>query len=199
MRLLTIVVALCCLLAVAVPRSAAQDFAEVFGGYSFVHASATVTSTTVCPVGLGLPPCPATTSTFHPNLNGWELAGTIKPGTWFGITADFSGHYGSVGTSSVHVQTFLFGPKLSFPGPVSPFAHVLVGGARETIGAGDTSAGVTLPTSGVAPAVAAGVGIDIKLAPFIALRPIQFDYLLTRFNSSTQSQPRVSAGVVFRF
>jgi len=197
MRLLTIVLALCCLLAVAAPRSAAQDFAEIFGGYSFVHASAPVTSTILCPVGFGS--CIGPVSTFHPNLNGWELAGTVKPGTWFGITADFSGHYGSVGTSSVHVQTFLFGPKVSFPGPVSPFAHVLVGGAREAIGAGDTSVGITLPTSGVAPAVAAGVGIDIKLAPFIAFRPIQFDYLLTRFNSSTQSQPRVSAGVVFRF
>jgi len=197
MRLLIPALAVCCLPTLVPARAPAQDFAEVFGGYSFVRASAPVSSTIFCPVGAG--PCLAPVSTFHPNLNGWELAGTIKPGTWFGITADFSGHYGSVGTSSVHVQTFLFGPKLSFPGPVSPFAHVLVGGARETIGAGDTSAGVTLPTSGVAPAVAAGVGIDIKLAPFIALRPIQFDYLLTRFNSSTQSQPRVSAGIVFRF
>jgi hypothetical protein len=57
---------------------------------------------------------------------------------------------------------------------------------------------VTIPTSVNAFATAFGVGIDIKVAPFIALRPIQIDYLITRFNSSTQNQPRVSAGLVLR-
>jgi len=37
------------------------------------------------------------------------------------------------------------------------------------------------------------------VAPFVSVRPIQIDYLLTRFSSATQSQPRVSAGVVFHF
>jgi hypothetical protein len=44
-----------------------------------------------------------------------------------------------------------------------------------------------------------GVGIDLKVAPFISVRPIQFDYLVTRFNSGTQNQPRISAGVVLHF
>jgi hypothetical protein len=195
MRLLPIALALCCLLALAVPHAAAQDFAEVFGGYSFVHASDPVTTTIACPG----PSCAITTSNFHPNLNGWELAATIKPGTWFGITGDFSGHYGTVGNADTHLQTYLFGPKVALPGPISPFAHVLVGGAHETVDSGSTDSRIILPTSHSSVAVAAGVGIDIRVAPFIAFRPIQIDYLLTHFNSNTQSQPRVSAGLVLRF
>lgn len=167
MRLSTAVLAVCCAFALVPARTPAQDFAEVFGGYSFDHASVPVSSIIVCPVNL--PSCPPPVSTFHPDLNGWELAGTIKPGTWFGITADFSGHYGSVGTSSAHLQTFLLGPKLALPGPVSPFAHVLVGGAHESVGSG-TSMGPTIANSGTAVAVAVGAGIDIKVVSFIAIR-----------------------------
>jgi len=35
--------------------------------------------------------------------------------------------------------------------------------------------------------------------PLLSLRPIEIDYLLTHFNSTTQNQPRFSAGVVLRF
>jgi hypothetical protein len=52
----------------------------------------------------------------------------------------------------------------------------------------------------------AGGGIDIKLSHAIAVRPGEFDYLLTRFrnnftNQGAQSQNnfRYSAGVVFQF
>jgi hypothetical protein len=186
MRSLLAVLAVCCLLALASPRAQAQ-FVEVFGGYSYVHDSVPITGT-ACPV---IGACVTTTSTYHSNLNGWEVAGTIKPGTWYGITADFGGTYGSVLGSSMHLQTYLFGPKLSFPGPVSPFVHALVGAAHSDIAA--------VSTSNTAFALAIGGGIDIKLAPFVAFRPIQIDYLLTHFNSSTQSQPRVSIGLVLRF
>ena len=202
MRLTRVFFAACCLLSFALPRAAAQDHIELFGGYSFVHASAPVTSTLS---GLPCPtsgcPITTTTSTYHPNLNGWEFAGTFKPGSWFfGFTADFSGHYGSVGSSSTHLQTYLFGPTFSFPARVSPFVHFLFGGAHESIGSSSPSPFVfSIPTSGNAFAMALGAGIDIKAAPFVSFRPIQLDYLLTRFNSSTQTQPRVSAGLVFRF
>jgi hypothetical protein len=81
--------------------------------------------------------------------------------------------------------------------------HALVGGAHEAIGSGITpvtgfSASV-LPTSGNAFATAIGGGIDLRVAPFLSVRPIQLDYLPTHFNSTTQNQPRVSAGLVIRF
>jgi hypothetical protein len=196
MRSLLAALAICCLLVLAAPRAVAQDFVEIFGGYSFVHDSVPITPFVTCPVGT---PCVITSTIFHPDLNGWELAGTFRPGTWFGITVDFGGTYGSVGSSSVHLQTYLAGPNIAFPGPVSPFVHALVGGAHNDIGSGTTSVGITEPTSSLAFAAAFGAGIDIKLAPFVAVRPIQIDYLLTRFNNTNQSQPRVSAGLVLRF
>jgi hypothetical protein len=196
MRRLLLLLAVCSLFTITLPSAAAQDHIELFGGYSFVHASTPITTTFTCPA----PICPVTTSTFHPNLNGWEFSATYKPHSWFGLTADFNGTYGSSGSSSVHQQTYLFGPQVSFPGPVSPFAHVLVGGAHQSVGSGSPGPLlIALPTSDSAFAAAVGVGIDIKFAPFVSLRPIQIDYLATRFNSSTQSQPRVSAGVVFHF
>ena len=175
--------------------SNAQDKIELFGGYSYLRPAVSLSQAIVCPVGI-LPPCPVITTTTHLNLNGWELSGTFYAGRWIGLTADFSGHYGSTQGVSTHLQTYLFGPQVRVPGKVSPFAHVLFGGAHEFLGAapGLVNSGTTS-----AFAAAAGAGIDIKVAPFLSFRPIQMDYLLTRFGSSTQSQPRVTAGVLLRF
>jgi hypothetical protein len=170
---------------------------QIFGGYSYLRPSVTLQSDAVCPLGI-VPPCPGTPGKLdvHPNLNGWELSGTWNMYKWLGATADFSGHYGSDHGASIHYQTYLFGPQVHLPGPVSPFAHVLIGAAHQGIGTGING---IIAESGTAFAVAAGAGIDIHLAPFIAFRAIQLDYLVTRFNSSTQSQPRVSAGLVLHF
>jgi hypothetical protein len=89
------------------------------------------------------------------------------------------------------------GPQLRFPGPISPFAHFLVGVAHESIGT-SANALTSGPTQN-AFSSAVGGGLDLKVLPFISLRPIQIDYLLTHFNSSTQNQFRYSAGVVVRF
>src|SRR5256885_8399135 len=46
------------------------------------------------------------------------------------LAADFSGTSGSFQGVNVHLQTYLVGPQVRFPGPISPFAHFLVGAAR---------------------------------------------------------------------
>jgi len=194
MHAFIVCLALCCLFAVTAPDAAAQGV-EIFGGYSYVYSHTPVTTTIACPG----PSCPETTTTYRSNLNGWELAGTFKPGTWFGITADYSSHYGTSAGASNHLQTFLFGPKFSYPADISPFVHVLVGGAHETLGSGSTSTSIVVPTSRTSVAAVAGAGIDARIAPFVALRIIQFDYLLTTFHSTTQNQPRVSTGIVIHF
>ena len=107
-----------------------SDKVEVFGGYSFMHNDNR-------PDG---------------NLNGWELSGQYKFTGWLGAVADFDGHYGG-GTSVI--SQLLFGPQVSFPARVSPFAHVLVGGAHEHMN------GVGSDTSFAA---AVGGGIDAKLS-----------------------------------
>jgi hypothetical protein len=145
----------------------AQDKGEFFGGYSYMRVD---NSPSV-------------------NLNGWELAGQYKFAPWVGAVADFDGHYGSPFGFSTSVHTFLFGPQVSWPGRVSPFAHVLLGGAHVNItGASDTSF-----------AMAIGGGIDTMLVHGVYWRVIEGDYLPTHFGSATQNNARLSTGIVFKF
>ena len=183
----------------------AQDKLVVFGGYSYLRPPVTVTET--CPI------C-ATPGVFdftsHQNLNGWELSATYRFLPFLGFAADFSGHYGpstSGYSSNVHQHTVLFGPEVSLPARVSPFAHVLFGVTHQSIsGANPNAIPVGAPSylsvlaaTNTDFATAFGAGIDLRLIPHVWIRPIQIDYLVTRLNNNTQSQPRVSAGVVLHF
>ena len=168
---------------------------ELFGGYSFVRAPVTFTQSAGACIITG---CPATTTQQTLNLNGWEAGGAYKVFGPLALAADFSGTSSSFNGANTHLQTYLAGPQLRFPGPISPFAHFLVGAAHESIGTGAGGLITTGPTQN-AFATAIGGGLDLKVLPFISLRPIRFDYLLTHFNSQTQNQPRISAGIVLRF
>ena len=169
----------------------AQAQVQIFGGYSYLRPSVDVPTTTVC----GTPPCPVTLTPTTLNLNGWEASASFNPIKVLGFTADFSRNSGTVQGSDVHVQTYLFGPQARFPGPISPFAHALFGGAQESF-AGNS---VVSSSSATAFAWAAGGGLDVKLVPFLSLRAFQIDDLMTRFGSGTQHQLRASAGLVVHF
>jgi hypothetical protein len=147
--------------------ASAQDKVELFGGYSFEHLDSVPTA----------------------NTNGWEISGQYKLTDWFGAVADFDGHYGSVGGASTTVNTFLFGPQISFPARVSPFAHVLIGGGHVSSGGATDSSFAT----------AIGGGIDARIVHGIYWRIFQGDYLMTRFFGGTQNNSRISTGIVFRF
>lgn len=185
--------------------SHAQGKIEVFGGYSYLRPAFGQTETYVCM----LPICPAlssapTTITTHPNLNGWGFSGAYMLFPWLGAKADFSGQYGTaLDSTSANMHTFLFGPELRWPAHVSPFAHMLFGGAHAASGAGTIANNPTyntIPgTSESAFAAAIGAGIDAKIKSALWVRLIQVDDLVTRFNAGTQNQPRLSAGVVVRF
>lgn len=145
----------------------AQDKVELFGGYTYMRAD--------------------NSPSF--NLNGWEFSGQYKFYDWLGAVADFDGHYGSPFGPTTSVNTFLFGPQVSFPARVSPFAHVLLGGAHtSTAGFSDSS------FSG-----AIGGGIDTRLVHGIYWRIFQADYLMTHFSGNRQDNARLSTGIVFRF
>jgi hypothetical protein len=174
---------------------------KLFAGYSYLRPSLTYEQVSDCPSA-----CPSVPGsvTRHPNLNGYEFSATFKIFPFVGIKADFSGHYGSAaGSSSSHLQTYLFGPEVAFPAKVSPFVHALVGVGHQAVGAGTASSDgvpvVILSSSENAFASALGAGIDLHVAPFLSFRAIQLDYLITRFHSDTQNQPRVSTGIVLRF
>jgi hypothetical protein len=169
---------------------------ELLGGYTFVRAPVTFSQT---PQGACvITGCTTTFTTHDLNLNGWNVGGAFKVLGPLALKADFADTSGSFQGANTHLKTYLIGPQLRFPGPISPFAHFLIGGAHEST---TSSIGPLITASPTRNAFATtlGGGLDLKVLPFISLRPIQIDYLLTHFNSNTQNQFRYSAGIVLRF
>jgi len=140
------------------------------------------------------------------SLNGWNGSVEGKVAPLLGIVADFSGHYGAQDfpaacpatlefpchlNSSTH--NFLFGPQLSFSvGKFRPFVHALFGGSHIS----GSATGISVSDTSFAYAL--GGGLDYHLAPLISWR-IQGDALQTRFFGNTQSNARISTGIVFHF
>ena len=170
---------------------------ELFGGYTFVRAPVTFSQT---PQGACvITGCPIITTTRNLNLNGWNVGGAFKVLGPLALKADFADTSGSFQGANTHLKTYLIGPQLRFPGPISPFAHFLIGGAHESTTTSTSGPITTTSPTRNAFATALGGGLDLKVFPFISVRPIQIDYLLTHFNSNTQNQFRYSAGIVLRF
>jgi len=141
------------------------------------------------------------------NLHGGSGQISFNATNHFGIVADFGGYHvkdtlttpiGPVSVSG-NVFTYLVGPRFTHRGErVQPFVHALFGGARASANALGTSA------SENAFAMAIGGGVDVKVNDWLAVRPVQAEYLLSRFtgpSGTTESQNnfRYSAGVVLRF
>ncbi len=127
------------------------------------------------------------------NMNGGGGAVTFNVSKYFGLKAELAdAHAGSVKqcdsaglnctSRSTNLFTYLFGPQVAFRNKsrVTPFAHVLFGGARS-----DLYANTPLNSSKNAFAMAAGGGLDVKASRIISIRLGQFDYLMTRFSGST--------------
>ena len=168
-----------CLSLIFTLPATAQDYpkVEVFGGYSYFHSSF---------AGTGL------------NFNGGSgsIAGNITPN--IGIVGDFGVYHNSTSGVSTNNFTFLFGPKFAYRGNerVTPYFHVLLGGVHASSSFG------TISESSNAFAMAIGGGLDAKVAPHIAIRVAQVDYLLTKLQDDKddrQNNVRVSAGIVFRW
>jgi len=182
----------------------AQDKVEIFGGYSYLHASIQVGQSPCGVCALTGPPVAQ-----HTNLNGWEFSGQYKFLPFLGVVADFNGNYGTLDNEGARIHSFLFGPQVSLPARVSPFAHALFGVAKESQDPIPLppACPVGIPACGtffsLGPdhsfASAVGAGIDIKAIPFLSIRLVQVDYLRTQLHGATQNQPRISAGVVFHF
>lgn len=179
--------------------AAAQDTpsAEVFGGYSYSSLE----------TGSGLD---------RLSLNGWNASVSGNVSRWLGVVGDVSGHYGSQASVNRNIHSFLFGPRFSYreKGRITPFVHALFGTARahrESSGTGPAQTETKF-------SMALGGGLDVHATDSLALRIVQADYLLTRFDEAsgivciqsittpcpttrtgTQHNFRFSAGVVFRF
>jgi len=106
------------------------------------------------------------------------------------------------------VYTYLFGPRLSFRKyeRVTPFVQALFGGIHASAVSPSDCSGTCpgLPSEN-AFAFTAGGGLDVKVHHHLAIRIVQAEYLMTRFDDFTtgatagQNDIRLSAGLVFRF
>jgi hypothetical protein len=177
-------------LGITAPAQDTQRF-EAFGGYSFTHESGLLDSN---------------------NFSGWDSSSTVFLNRWFGVTADFSGLYGSQTTPIAYVggqpigkikntassYTYLFGPHFTYRrSRYAPFAESLFGlhNPREgyTILESPecpppaTCIGTPAGTGGSGSyhkfAMAIGGGLDIALSHGISFRPVEVDYLLLRIPS----------------
>jgi len=152
--------------------------AEIFGGYQYLRANTGVSGVDSI------------------NLNGWNASVNGFFTKNFGISADFSGIYGSPFGASTSFYTYMFGPIVRFPNSskIQPFAHALFGASH-----GSVSASGLGSTSDNGFAWAAGGGVDVNVNHRFAVRLAQADYLMTTFSNTNQNNFRYSAGVVFKF
>src|SRR5579864_5728055 len=180
-RNFVVVCAVLALSLVAFGQEGEAPKAEIFGGYQYFHANSGVS---------GL-------SGF--NLNGWNASASGFFSRNVGVTADFSGSYGTPSVLGVGVKTnfytFLFGPTVRVPNSsrLTPFAHVLFGGGRISGSAFGVSVSSTDFTW------AAGGGVDVNLSRNFAIRLGQADFLQTRVAGSSQNNFRYSTGIVLKF
>jgi outer membrane protein OmpA-like peptidoglycan-associated protein len=190
----------------ASPYSGERNFsyprAELFLGYSYVRAIPTLA------VGNRME-----------WLNGGSASVAFNVNRSLGLVADFGAYTNSrmqftgAYTSTVNVNnanvgafSYLFGPRFSFGrGRVTPFVQALFGEmhANQVTLNGCTSNCTLLPAQDTF-AMTAGGGLDLRVHHHFAIRIIQAEYLMTRFDSyttgttGTQNDARLSAGIVFR-
>src|SRR5271165_263390 len=159
---------------------------DVFAGYSYVREN------------------PGTSGVGSFNLNGGSASVAYNANHWLGGIADFGGYHANniLGT---HVDgtlsTYLFGPRVSYhrDSRITPFGQALFGVAH--IGG---HSGLGFSSSNNSFAMTVGGGVDVKVSHRFSIRPVQVEYLLTRFNELSlgardQNNLRVSTGIVFHF
>jgi len=155
-------------------------------------------------------------------LNGGGGSLGVNFGDYFMLKGEFEG-YGST-TFTYHVPktanspggtyqsqgnmfTYMFGPQITFPmNNRRIFVEALFGGANTNAYANLFKAasvtGLSASNSGFA--MVFGGGFDIAITDHIAVRPVQFDYFLTRYDwkpigINNQSNFRYQAGIVYGF
>lgn len=177
-----LVVVFCAMMAVA------QDApkVEVFGGYQYMNVDTKGTLDRL-------------------NFNGWDADVAAHFTKNFSIVGDISGVYKTEQGVDVKIYNYLFGPRISGSGKVSPFAEALFGVGH--LSAGTSVSGVNASISSNGYAMALGGGVDVSATPHVGIRLVKFDYLLNHVSSTvfdtTASENlnnyRIATGIVFKF
>jgi hypothetical protein len=169
-----------------------QHGAQIFGGYSYQRTG-----------GEG--------------VNGFNASVTGNIAPWVGITGDFALHSkgtsvlepnsGTLFNADAKLLSFMFGPQFTshVNDTTSMFVHILAGGYRASGNVASSGLGFSVNSSGTGFSAATGGGVDFRVAPRIAVRPIQIDWIhlgnTTLFGSDMGSSNgfRYSGGIVVRF
>lgn len=145
--------------------SAAQDFPrlELFTGVSYLRGNLDL------------------------NFKGFDISAAANFNRWFGLAADFSGHY----FNRAKVYSGLVGPRFTYRNDsrVSPYANFMIGAV--SLGNGFSSDRSF--------AWAAGAGFDVKVHKNIAIRVLDATYLQLHENGYTSKNGRLSTGILWCF
>jgi outer membrane protein OmpA-like peptidoglycan-associated protein len=176
---------------------------EVFLGYSYLRAVPTLA------VGNRLVWMNGGSASIAYNINRhWGIVADV--GDYTNSKIQFTGAYNAtidVDEANGGFLSYLFGPRLSFRHErLTPFVQALFGGvhASEVDIANCTFSCTLLPVQNSF-ALTAGGGLDIKVRRHLAIRIIQAEYLMTRFQNydtgttAMQNDMRLSSGIVFSF
>lgn len=145
---------------------------QVFGGYSYTRFDS-----------------PSFGFANYSNLNGYNFSPAYNIISGFGVVAELSGQY----NSKLNLRDLTVGPQILFPrGNKLFFGHLLIGDGRSFVnvglGEGDTSRAVIL-----------GGGMDLNVSQRFAWRVFQVDYVHTGLFKETQSNLRLSTGLVYHW
>jgi outer membrane immunogenic protein len=138
-------------------------------------------------------------------MNGGSGWVAINFGHSLGIVGEFaSQHASNISTSDADLTltSYLAGPRYTWGRAhhFAPFAQLLLGGTHASGNLRPGSSG--LPGSANSFGMTAGGGLDIALTRRIALRALEADYYLTRFDNGVndhQNNLRIAAGLIIRF
>jgi opacity protein-like surface antigen len=173
--------------------------AEVAFGYSFVNVHPNIQPITSF------------------NVNGGGAAFVYNASRLIGIKAEFTDYTGGGGAQlralgfngnvSGNIFTYLFGPQVKkHSGRFQPFGEALFGAAHSGTFASiyDDIHGISgAGNSNNSFAMELGGGLDIPVTKRISVRPVEVDYLLTRFGaqnySASQNNFRYMVGVNIGF
>jgi len=155
------------------------------------------------------------------NLNGGGGSVTFNATSALGLKAEFFGYSantntltipvgtpvlprGGTFTTSGNMFTYLFGPQIKIRAHhFQPFGEVLIGGAysNQYVNLFRQASIVSAAPSKNAFAFSFGGGVDIPISRRFAIRPVEIDYLLTRFGNAlvttNQNNFRYAGGITF--
>ena len=187
MRKLMLFVVLLCSFSM---MSIAQEFprTEIFAGYSFFR-------------------CDIPGEDVSCKMNGWNASAAFNANKVFGIVADFGGYYGTLDTSYAYgkpdgslyswadlsTHSIMFGPKFTLRRErITPFVQALFGVAHSR------AKELGQVTTDNDFAIAVGGGVDINVNDWLAVRPIQLEYVPIKSSDEWSKNLRYSAGLVFK-